>query len=374
MRWHRRQEFAFQCADECPHVIRVYCAQRHHEDTRVFLTADDSEFVGWYYTLPPELRNLYEVIRVDTPCRLYLDVEYNLDLNRALSEDTVMSTLKMVFVEAINKLIPGVNITQCDIVDLVATTARKMSHHLIFHTNDVAFANNAACGALVGLVAEKLQAYVNDGRECVIFNHNTFTRTELAGLFVNASTGKQFVVDQAVYTANRQFRILDSAKRLKNNHLIVAADNCYPLSVDPWTRLEATLVSCPFSWRRLVLPVDFGVATVAQVPRHWPVNQAQGGGAVGLNTPLTNFVQQYVDSFTRQARVSDCARMPNGRVFRIHVKGEQWCGNIGRPHRSNRVYYIVSFYDNTLTQRCLDPDCTGYCSPPVNVDPNLMPK
>ena len=100
----------------------------------MFLTASDSELVGGCYTLPPELRNLYEVIWVDTPRGLYLDVEFKRDLNRDVSEDTVISTLKTIFVEAINMLIPGVNSSLCSIVDLVATTERKMSHLIMFLT------------------------------------------------------------------------------------------------------------------------------------------------------------------------------------------------------------------------------------------------
>ena len=43
----------------------------------------------------------------------------------------------------------------------------------------------------------------------------------------------------------------------------------------------------------------------------------------------------------------------------------RWCGNINRPHKSNGVYFVVDLAEGSWSQRCYDPSCRGYRSPPM---------
>lgn len=37
----------------------------------------------------------------------------------------------------------------------------------------------------------------------------------------------------------------------------------------------------------------------------------------------------------------------------LGVKGNRWCGAVGRAHRSNGVYYVANLADGTWHQRCV---------------------
>lgn len=51
----------------------------------------------------------------------------------------------------------------------------------------------------------------------------------------------------------------------------------------------------------------------------------------------------------------------------FNVDGHRFCGNIGRPHRSNGVYFLLDLAARTCVQRCWDPQCRYYSSPPTAV-------
>lgn len=47
----------------------------------------------------------------------------------------------------------------------------------------------------------------------------------------------------------------------------------------------------------------------------------------------------------------------------LSLRDGRYCGGVGRPHRSNGVYYVVDLRGGTFRQRCHDPECKGYRSP-----------
>ena len=122
--WHSLQEYAFE--------RQVFCAESHQKPYRKFLTGLLDQFVAYYYALTPILRHHYEVIPYDNTCRLYFDVEYKRAFNTELDEEEIMTILKSGIICAVAQFL-GAEINETNIVDLVATTDQKMSHHLIVH-------------------------------------------------------------------------------------------------------------------------------------------------------------------------------------------------------------------------------------------------
>ncbi|GAB5366340.1 hypothetical protein AAMO2058_001135600 [Amorphochlora amoebiformis] len=51
------------------------------------------------------------------------------------------------------------------------------------------------------------------------------------------------------------------------------------------------------------------------------------------------------------------------------IGGSRYCGNIGREHKSNGIYYVAVIPDGMIYQKCHDPDCNHYRSPPVQTIP-----
>ena len=193
-RWHFRQEPALQRRDEISKAsVCVFCAEMHHRPIRKFITALLDQLVEWYFALAPELRHLYEVIPYDNPCCLYFDIEYKISLNPQLSENVVMQTLKLVIMKAVAQYL-GIEITEGSIVDLVATTDTKMSHHLIVHMPGLAFENNQVCGKFVKLVHEESRSYAENGTTGLIYSDGTMDQNQIGELFANSTRGKQFYV------------------------------------------------------------------------------------------------------------------------------------------------------------------------------------
>jgi hypothetical protein len=49
-------------------------------------------------------------------------------------------------------------------------------------------------------------------------------------------------------------------------------------------------------------------------------------------------------------------------AFSLIGPGSHMCGNIGRCHRHNHVFYVLDFAHGLYCQKCHDPDCWGFRS------------
>ena len=354
-------------------TTRIWCAQRYHTDTRVFLTAELSEFYRWYAELAPDLRNLYEVIRKDRPCRLYLDVEYSKTLNPKLEEARVVSTLKSVVVRAVKVLlgVPAFDVN--NIVDLCATTPEKMSHHLILHIPGHVFACNLVCGQFVRSLEASLRRFVFEGDESNAVVANQYSRELITELFPQSSSGPLFVCDLLVYTNNRQFRVLGSAKRHRMNHFSVAATNTFPLPPDPEVFFEMTLAASTTLGIKVLGMTDVPGAeqqatlprTVSPRPRPADPPLDTGREKHGPHIELDDFVLLAVREASPRATLGKIQATESGKSIKYDVEGTRWCRNIGREHKSNRVFFVANLARRELTQRCYDgADCPSFVSRP----------
>lgn len=58
-------------------------------------------------------------------------------------------------------------------------------------------------------------------------------------------------------------------------------------------------------------------------------------------------------------------------VVLVSMKGTRWCGNVGRHHKSNGIYYVVDLASGTWWQKCYDFDCRHYRSEMRPLPPKL---
>lgn len=66
--------------------------------------------------------------------------------------------------------------------------------------------------------------------------------------------------------------------------------------------------------------------------------------------------------------------MDNENIITYFMKGNRWCENINRSHKSNNIMWNVSLCDGKYWQSCFDPDCQfrGFVKElPVNVKNSL---
>jgi len=66
-------------------------------------------------------------------------------------------------------------------------------------------------------------------------------------------------------------------------------------------------------------------------------------------------------------------------VLCYRVAGSRFCARIGRPHKSNQIYFVADLLHGVVYQKCFDPDCYEYRSepwrlPPVPTQPQPQPQ
>jgi hypothetical protein len=83
-------------------------------------------------------------------------------------------------------------------------------------------------------------------------------------------------------------------------------------------------------------------------------------------------------SASPQCSQSDCnyhplIYLPPLYTITYQVTGTKFCHRIGRHHKSNNVMYEANLNQGFVIQKCWDPDCRGYRSPPHFIPQNSIP-
>ncbi|CAB9521107.1 directed primase/polymerase protein [Seminavis robusta] len=191
-------------------------------------------------------RYFYELILEDAPCRLYFDLEYSIPDNPDIPPNQLLNELYMELVQALVIRFPN----HCEgfsrncIVDLDSSTPQKFSRHWIVHLPSKAlFKNNVEAGKFVKAFIQKLADEVATGTlydRCPCLHDFLFVNPKgTLKKKANDDNPKQELplskkscfVDLGVYTRNRLFRLLGSAKFGKpaDCALRLASSNQFPL-------------------------------------------------------------------------------------------------------------------------------------------------
>lgn len=92
-------------------------------------------------TMKKSKRVFYEVIQEQRPCRLYFDLEYDVNLNPQVDGESMINDFKEFIIQALKQTF-DISITHADIVDLESSSKEKFSRHLIVHTGNYMFSSN----------------------------------------------------------------------------------------------------------------------------------------------------------------------------------------------------------------------------------------
>ena len=214
--------------------IRIFSYERSKRGSRKYVTGHFGRIVDHYWRRKdPTSRHYYELIPIHTPCRLYLDIEFNLDSNQEISpvREALMDELWLELQAEIQCQFPNIGkVERSHLVDLDSSTTAKFSRHWILHTRCL-FTDNAAVGTFVhNFISRLATAKANRSLE-------TSDRPLLQKyLFVNPPASgrnqqqQQCLIDLGVYTRNRLFRLLGSSKYGKppSAALRIADRNAFP--------------------------------------------------------------------------------------------------------------------------------------------------
>ena len=191
------------------------------------------------------------------------------------------------------------------------------------------------------------------------------------------------VIDLAVYTRNRTFRVMSASKLGKKSHLRVDESCQYPYYGDYDLFLASLVANVPPSLLSdpSTRVLEFGESGKAS--RHSAlravgtgvVGSGGGGGrgpgscAVSGPSPLAA-LDAYVATMLRQPPYGTgvIAKWTlRGSTIVYAVGGTRYCAAAGRDHRSNGVFLTVALGSGYLRQRCHDPDCDSRGLPAVRL-------
>jgi Herpesviridae UL52/UL70 DNA primase len=208
---------------------RVFSVEKSKTGKRRYITGHYGRFADLYWRKQgPTSRNFYEVILENTPCRLYLDLEFaKTNGRRTDSAELLLEELFSELQAEWSEVFPHADpLLWTHVVDLDSSTPSKFSRHWIVHTDPHLFANTSAAGQFVTNWIGRL------ANEQATGQLERKGRTALQSyLFDDEQT---CVVDMGVYTRNRLFRLLGSCKFGKNPYeatLRIAESNQFPLGI-----------------------------------------------------------------------------------------------------------------------------------------------
>uniref|UniRef100_A0A383WFI1 DNA-directed primase/polymerase protein n=1 Tax=Tetradesmus obliquus TaxID=3088 RepID=A0A383WFI1_TETOB len=95
------------------------------------------------------------------------------------------------------------------------------------------------------------------------------------------------------------------------------------------------------------------------------LHTAAAAGAVVCYGPSPYpLLEQFITSICVQGGVQGAVRswlrLPGSVV--LNMRGNRWCGNVERQHKSNGIYYVVDLREGVFYQKCYDPECRSYRS------------
>lgn len=373
-------------------VPRIFATEKA-QGKRKYLVGHFGRIADWYWRKSNE-KHLYEVIRENTPCRLYFDLEYSKKHNPSVDQKQLLTEfreeLKADLMEHFQ-----VNLETNQIIDLDSSTDVKFSRHWIFDSEGCLFEDAPTVGRfvkrLVSRLADDLATGQLEGRRPELAKH----------LFVNTKeAGKtSCFIDLGVYTRNRLFRVFGSSKFGKKATLEVSDTNQYPIQLPPKqppsqnSGIEDYVVANDWEpharvlAQTLVVPLD-GVNSDNDI-RILKVDEED----VGIPGPKTNSgtskkyqpcipmrnsatplpsLDRYVSQFlANRGGIQGSTRawsieygpkdMPASITYQL--SRNRYCELIGRSHKSNNVFWTIDLSLWTCVQGCHDPECFGRGSP-----------
>ena len=377
------QQAAFDFADQndpSGEYLRTFSVELASTGTRRFLVTSLVEFWRRYEAMVPHNRHYYEIIRQGWPCHLYLDLEYSIPDNPEKDgQAAVDALLSLLREEAHSRL--SIHLEDSGILELDSSTDTKFSRHLIIRFPGAAFATNIHAGAFIqGLCKRAQEEREEDPR--------------FGSLFVSkGDISDACFIDLGVYTRNRAFRLHLSSKAGKTARLMptgrygtsgLRPERVFMDSLVCNVAPEARLIRCfDDSGDTAAAPTAKTARASARARQAIP---SHGGNTAGdiygaASTILGPSPYPDIDKFIESVcshiegppgSIRSWVSLDDGAVLLYNIKGNRFCGNIGRQHQSNGVFYVVDLQQGVWYQKCYDPECRWYRSPVTALPEELV--
>ncbi|KAI1697723.1 serpentine type 7TM GPCR chemoreceptor srt domain-containing protein [Ditylenchus destructor] len=175
--------------------IFAFEISRHVPGIRKFVYTELRDFAEWYLAPSTSPRNFHEIILEETPCRLFLDLEYLKALNPAINQHETIEECLDVCARMLTSLI-GEPVDKSNFLILESSTVEKYSAHVIIHLpGGRLFRSMKDLNAVIKTFDQQLYA-----ENAVIVNTGLKTRPT------------RHLCDTIIYTPLRNFRMFLSSK------------------------------------------------------------------------------------------------------------------------------------------------------------------
>jgi hypothetical protein len=357
----------------------VLCEENTDTGKRCFITTKLQDWLTTkMFQLSPTQRHFYEIIRENSPCRLYLDLEFPLppppplqqhhqhhqqsEINNLITKGKQWCKTICYHIATIIRNRYNIYCSFSNFLILDSSSEVKFSRHVILHLpNDpnCLFVNNQVVGIIV-------KEAVNHAKRC---------GDELAAN----------IVDVKVYTKNRAFRTCYSSKQSRKSAILEPArDGEFFIAIDenstvgtiqlmfnslcaPFGAVQKStqggiqlLTDCEISNENILVKLPPSVITNKSTTTTTNSTSSSSSPYPIVDTWIT----QIASSMTTQpvAAIRNWKLEDNGTKIRFNIAFNRYCYNIGRQHRSNHVYYILDLITGIANQGCTDPECGGFRS------------
>lgn len=294
---------------------------------KTFFACGYVHFVNTMYR-KPYMRNVYEVLQWDKPTKLYFDFDKYDDGTTNYGRDQ-FETLVTRFVAHVLADIkdrwdyafdPHVTIMD-------ASTDHKMSKHVIFNL------------------------YLTDME--TVKNYYDF----LVGSFSFSDPDEAKIIDDAVYTRNRSFRLLYSSKFGKTNKLRIDGETT---EYNPEDVIRSMIqAKCPDHYKGPYRSLTSGQVHFFNAGSgRKRARRRSGACSPGTYVPpsdLPEGVQEYIKSMggvLRSGRQDD-------DKFLSFIVGGLHCPWAERVHKSNNTFFTINMDSGMSWCRCADSDCSN---------------
>uniref|UniRef100_A0A8C5LGL0 DNA-directed primase/polymerase protein n=1 Tax=Leptobrachium leishanense TaxID=445787 RepID=A0A8C5LGL0_9ANUR len=365
-----RLALAFNFAKTCKEDVHVFALETVIEDTerRLFLVTTYTEFWFYYLKHPKSLAHCYEVIPADTVCKLYFDLEFYKAVNPS-ADGVKMVTFVIEFFSKKLEESYGIECSAECVLNLDSSSDDKFSRHLIFVLPNAAFKDNIHVGNFiksalqpvlssaelkcnrpgsergVGDISSTAAAPAPDNTVTASSEHrdnsNRIQQTEsdLYQLIVNDKQGgKQLFIDLGVYTNNRNFRLYKSSKLGKDVFFDVARDNNVLSKPEKNVSAEEHIFL-----RSLISNVRFS-DSLKILKCASSGSEKSSPACIGTRNLSPSGLRAWNYFFLEELLIYD-------------IVNYRFCENIGRPHKSNNVMFVVDLKNEVWYQKCHDPVC-----------------
>jgi len=173
------------------------------------------------------------------------------------------------------------------------------------------------------------------------------------------------VIDLAVYSKNRYFRIYKSTKWGKNRPLEVSPLNSYIYKSEYQFFLDSLICNVPKSALKLTFQEqDFKKKKrkLSVTPTKSPICKKQT-----VPSPYSKVDQFVITVLDHRpgtpGYIAGSVYYPDSNRIIYNINKNKYCENIGREHKSNHIMIVVDIKNGYWYQKCHDIDCKDYRSP-----------